>query len=61
MRRDGAYVAMTSDRPHRSARSEAEAVRTISVGAGCIWSPELVDAFVRLHHDRRLTAPPPID
>lgn len=56
-----AYVAMTSHRPHRSALGEAEVLRMISAGAGCSWAPDLVDAFIRLHREGRLTAPLPID
>jgi len=49
-----AFDAMTSDRPYRSARAVATAVREIVACSGGQFSPRVVEALVRLHKRRRL-------
>ena len=56
-----AYIAVTSDRPHRSALSDADALQAIRDGADRYWSSALVDAFLVLHRENRLSAPLPLD
>ena len=43
-----AFVAMTSDRPYRRRRTRAEAMQTLSQGAGKQWDAALVDRFLQL-------------
>ncbi len=43
-----AYVAMTSDRPYRSAKSHAEAVEELHEKAGSQFDPRVVQAFIDL-------------
>ena len=43
-----AFVAMTNDRPYRRRRSKAEAVQTLSQGAGKQWDASLVERFLQL-------------
>jgi two-component system, cell cycle response regulator len=43
-----AFHAMTTDRPHRPARSRAEALAELSRCAGTQFDPEVVDAFARV-------------
>jgi HD-GYP domain-containing protein (c-di-GMP phosphodiesterase class II) len=43
-----AYHAMTSERPHRTAFSAQEAVRTIIDASGHAFDPKIVDAFAAL-------------
>jgi putative two-component system response regulator len=43
-----AFVAMTSDRPYRRRRSKAEAVQTLTQGAGKQWDASLVKSFLGL-------------
>ena len=43
-----AFVAMTSDRPYRRRRSKAEAVQTLTQGAGKQWDASLVERFLGL-------------
>jgi HD-GYP domain-containing protein (c-di-GMP phosphodiesterase class II) len=40
-----AYDAMTSDRPHRPAMTEEEALETLKSESGVKWDPEVVDVF----------------
>ena len=42
----GAWAAMRSDRPHRTARTPAGAVRELRRGAGTQFDPWIVDAFL---------------
>jgi len=49
-----AFDAMTSDRPYRSARPIAAAVREIVACSGKQFSPRVVETLVRLHKRRRL-------
>jgi HD-GYP domain-containing protein (c-di-GMP phosphodiesterase class II) len=44
-----AYVAMTSDRPYRSAMSPEAALAELRRCAGTQFDPEVVRAFARLH------------
>ena len=41
-----AYAAMTTPRPYRSARSQAEAVAELRAGAGTQFDPDVVDALL---------------
>jgi diguanylate cyclase (GGDEF)-like protein len=41
-----AYVAMTSDRPHRPAMTPKEAAAVLQAGAGKEWDPRLVKLFL---------------
>lgn len=41
-----AYVAMTSDRPHRQAMTSKEAAAVLQAGAGKEWDPRLVKLFL---------------
>ncbi len=41
------YDAMTSTRPYRPARTDAEAINELRQGAGSQWDATVVDAFVR--------------
>lgn len=41
-----AYVALTSDRPHREAIGQAEAMRQLRAAAGTQLDPELVEVFL---------------
>ena len=50
-----AYHAMTSDRPHRGARTHAQALDELRHGAGRQFDPAVVEAFVRTFLD-----PPPV-
>jgi cyclic di-GMP phosphodiesterase len=43
-----AFVALTSDRPYRQRRSKAEAMQTLSQGAGKQWDASLVERFLQL-------------
>jgi two-component system cell cycle response regulator len=43
-----AYDAMTNDRPYRPARSAAEALRELRLGAGVRYDPTLVAVFAEL-------------
>jgi putative two-component system response regulator len=43
-----AFVAMTSDRPYRRRRTRAEAMQTLSQGAGKQWDAALVERFLQL-------------
>jgi HD-GYP domain-containing protein (c-di-GMP phosphodiesterase class II) len=55
---------MTSARPYRDGRSFEEARETITAGAGSQFSPEIVEAFLRVSEDAwreiraRFDAPP---
>jgi HD-GYP domain-containing protein (c-di-GMP phosphodiesterase class II) len=51
------FDAMISDRPYRSARSVAAAVREIVRGSGQQFSPKVVEALLRLHKRRVLPRP----
>jgi diguanylate cyclase (GGDEF)-like protein len=42
-----AYHAMTSERPHRPARTHAQALDELQAGAGAQFDPSVVEAFVR--------------
>ena len=42
------YDAMTSERPYRSAMSSKKAYKEIVRGRGTQYSPEVVDAFMRI-------------
>jgi two-component system cell cycle response regulator len=54
-----AWVAMRSDRPHHSARSEAEAAAELRRVAGSQLDPRVVDAFLTLlARDENLAAQP---
>ncbi|HYM14453.1 MAG TPA: diguanylate cyclase [Dehalococcoidia bacterium] len=52
-----AFDAMVHDRPYRAARPIAEAVNEIVRCRGDQFSPAVVDALVRLHHDGTLPGP----
>jgi diguanylate cyclase len=41
-----AFVALTSERPHRAALTPAEAVGVLLAGRGTAYDPAVVDAFV---------------
>lgn len=41
-----AFDAMTSDRPYRRALSMDEVKRTLDLGAGVQWDPQVVDAYL---------------
>lgn len=43
-----AFVAMTNDRPYRRRRAKADAIRTLSQGAGKQWDAALVEQFLQL-------------
>lgn len=43
-----AFVAMTNDRPYRRRRTKADAIRTLSQGAGKQWDASLVEQFLQL-------------
>ncbi len=43
-----AYVAMTSERPHRSAMSAAQALTELKNGAGRQFDPKIIDTFAQL-------------
>lgn len=43
-----AYIAMTSDRPYRSALTAEQAIEEIKKGAGKEWDPRLVKLFLSL-------------
>ena len=43
-----AYVAMTSDRPHRRAMSSAQALTELKNGAGRQFDPKIIDNFTQL-------------
>jgi two-component system, cell cycle response regulator len=45
-----AFHAMTTDRPHRPARTRAEALMELSRCAGTQFDPEVVEAFTRVLH-----------
>jgi putative two-component system response regulator len=42
------FVAMTSDRPYRSAIGQEEAIKMIAQGSGKDYDPELVKIFLAL-------------
>ena len=42
------FQAMTSERPYRRARTEAEALEELHKGAGTQWDPEVVKVFLKL-------------
>lgn len=44
-----AFVAMTSDRPHRKALGESVALRELQECAGTQFDPDVVDAFLAIH------------
>ena len=52
-----AFHAMVTDRPYRSALTQAEAVRRLREAAGTQFDPGVVEVFVRLH---RAGALPPL-
>lgn len=55
-----AYDAMTTDRPYRKRLPRAEAVRRLRAGAGRLWDPVVVEAFLRvLGEDARAGAEGP--
>lgn len=54
-----AYVAMTSDRPYRSAMTEREALRELERKAGTQFDPAVVDAARALHADEANRVPGP--
>jgi HD-GYP domain-containing protein (c-di-GMP phosphodiesterase class II) len=43
-----AFEAITSDRPHRKARSVSEAVDELRRGSGTQFDPRLVEAFIKM-------------
>ncbi|GAC1615805.1 MAG: response regulator [Candidatus Dormibacteraceae bacterium] len=43
-----AYDALLGERPHRPARTAAEAVAILRAGAGSQWDPSLVERFIHL-------------
>ena len=45
-----AYDAMTSDRPYRKGMTPEQAVSILKANAGTQFDPDVVAAFVRLHH-----------
>jgi hypothetical protein len=45
-----AYDAMTSDRPYRKGMTPEQAVAILKAHAGTQFDPDVVAAFVRLHH-----------
>jgi putative nucleotidyltransferase with HDIG domain len=45
-----AYDAMTSDRPYRKGMTPEQAVAILKANAGTQFDPDVVAAFVRLHH-----------
>lgn len=47
-----AFNAMTTDRPYRKARTQAEAITELQRNAGSQFSPDVVDAFIA-NFDRR--------
>jgi HD-GYP domain-containing protein (c-di-GMP phosphodiesterase class II) len=55
-----AYTAMTSDRPYRRARTQAEAMSEIEAESGSQFDPRVVDALVEVL-DRGLVAAAPTD
>jgi HD-GYP domain-containing protein (c-di-GMP phosphodiesterase class II) len=52
------FDAMTSDRPYRTARSVAAAMREIAACSGKQFSPSVVHALARLHRQRKLPYTP---
>jgi len=44
-----AFVAMTSERPHRAALTTAEAMGSLLAAKGAAFDPAVVDAFVAVH------------
>jgi len=44
-----AFVAMTSERPHRAALTAAEALRIVVAARGTAFDPAVIDAFVAVH------------
>jgi len=44
-----AFVAMTSERPHRAALTAAEAMGSLLAAKGAAFDPAVVDAFVAVH------------
>jgi len=52
-----AYVAMTSERPYRSALSPDEAVRELLKGSGTQFDPEVVDAMLAIRTSQSNQAP----
>jgi putative nucleotidyltransferase with HDIG domain len=49
------YDAMTSDRPYRKSIPHEETVREIAANAGTQFDPQVVDAFLTLWNEGRLT------
>jgi response regulator RpfG family c-di-GMP phosphodiesterase len=49
-----AYVAMLSERPHRSAFSPEQALSELERQAGIQFDPEVVEVFFRVIQDRRI-------
>lgn len=47
-----AFEAMVADRPYRQGRPWQEAVREIERCRGTQFDPQVVDAFLRLHHEK---------
>lgn len=52
-----AFVAMTSDRPHRAALSESEAATEIQESSGTQFDPDVVDAFLAIQMSESSRAP----
>ena len=51
------FDAMTSDRPYRPGRSVASALQELVACSGTQFSPNVVEAMVRLHQHRKLPRP----
>ncbi len=51
------YDALTSDRPYRSAKTQATAIDMILADRGTKYDPAVVDVFARVIRDITLTAP----
>jgi putative two-component system response regulator len=53
-----AFTAMNADRPYRRRLSGDQAIKTLREGAGTQWDPDLVDRFLQILAEVRVTSAP---
>jgi len=56
-----AFGALTADRPYRTARGTREAVVEIAAGAGVLFDPQVVEAFLRVAAEWTRPPRPPME
>jgi len=50
------YDALTAERPYKKAFTHAEATKIISEGSGKHFDPILIDVFLGVEHDFKISA-----